>query len=518
MKIYPTRILRVLLLNACLGLSLASGQSLPVHPAQGAALAVEERGPETNSVQPAPAPGVEPQAANDWPQVQKNAQRTGRSNETLGTNFRVAWTRPFQPEKIYPQIQPIAYSGNVYLGSESGNFYALNAATGAERWKYTIHAPILGSAAAGNGLVHFVGMDGYAYGLNATTGAEVWKKKLSQRLGFSTSPVLADGKLMFGGRNGIFYALDPANGALLWQREIGAPLLQTAAWDNGRVIFGAMDMRVYALNSSDGVQVWRSDPIAGMAFKDYWPVIHNNLVLIIPFGAHLGTGGIDPGYPFQMVWGGASEWSWYLSRANTLAQNRGLSQIPEAMNAQASALNAYNANPGNFTKHLYILDAGTGKEAFVVPHFTAQTMHGAVTPPCVDRDGLLIVPTIFIRSGWGRLDLSQRRIVDLLFQNRDIRGEALEAGDTPAGMGNIDETLNVTCTQNLVIAMHTEEMNANYTGAYDLSNRTWKAIDLGTTSHEMSSNTQGGGGNPAVVSNGMIFHVSWNELVARTTQ
>lgn len=518
MKFKKINLIRTLLLNAGLGLSLILSQSLPAQAVQGAVFSSEGSGPTINSVQPAPALSVEAQSANDWTQVQKNPQHTGLSNETLGTNFKVAWTKPFQPEKIYPQIQPIAYSGNVYLGTESGNFYALNATTGAQRWKYTINAPILSSAAAGNGNVYFVAMDGYAYALNATSGAEVWKKKLSQRLGFSTSPILADGKLMFGGRNGIFYALDPASGNVVWQTNIGAPLLQTAAWDSGRVIFGAMDMSVYALNSSNGAQAWKSAQIPGLAFKDYWPVIYNNLVFIIPFGARLGVGGIAPGDPFKMVWGGASEWSWYLNRANTLAQNRGLSQISEAMTAQTNVLNSYNANPASFTKHLFILNATNGSEAFVVPHFTAQTMHGAVTPPCVDRDGLLIVPTVFIRSGWGRLDLSQRRIVDLLFQNRDIRGESLEAGDTPAGMGNIDETLNVTCTQNLVLSMHTEEMNANYTGAYNLNDRTWKVISLGTTSHQMSTNTQGGGGNPAVVSNGMIYHVSWNELVARTTQ
>ena len=40
----------------------------------------------------------------------------------------------------------------------------------------------------------------------------------------------------------------------------------------------------------------------------------------------------------------------------------------------------------------------------------------------------------------------------------------------------------------------------------------------GTTNRQMGNDTQGGGGNPASVANGLIYHISWHELIVRKTQ
>jgi hypothetical protein len=139
-------------------------------------------------------------------------------------------------------------------------------------------------------------------------------------------------------------------------------------------------------------------------------------------------------------------------------------------------------------------------------------MNGATTPPCVDRDGYLVVPApkpnADYGSGWGRLSLSSQQIVDTL----------VDAGDPNAGFGNGDENLNPTCAYNMILSMHTEEYNANYTGAFDQASRRWIRIGPGWTNQEMSTNTQGGGGNPASISNGMFYHISYHELIARSTQ
>ena len=171
--------------------------------------------------------------ANDWPQVQNNPQHTGFTSETLGTNIQVKWRHAFQPEKVFPQVQVIVYSGKVFVGTEMGNMYAFDAQTGAQVWKYAVNAPILNSVAAANGKVYFGAMDGAIYAINASNGTLAWRNQVSPKLGFSTAPVIADNKLLIGGRNGVFYGFDLSSGNVLWQRDIGAPLLQTAAWDGG---------------------------------------------------------------------------------------------------------------------------------------------------------------------------------------------------------------------------------------------------------------------------------------------
>lgn len=447
----------------------------------------------------------------EWPQVQRDAQRTGHSPETLGANLEVAWTHPFQPEKVHPQVQAIVYQGSVFVGTEMGTMYSLNAQVGTEQWAYDVGAPILNSVAAGDGRVYFGAMDGAIYALDASNGTLDWRSELDWRLGFSTAPVLADNKVMIGGRNGVFYALDPQTGVTVWEHDVGSPVLQTAAWDDGRAYFGAMDMRVYAINTNDGSLSWRTDVLDGMAYKDYWPVIHDGAVVVRP----MGMGELDPGFPF--VFGSSEDWDWLMTHGPAIAAGN-LASVADAIAAQDAVLAAYEAHPEDFELSLHILDSDTGLRAAVVPHWGIQTMNGATTPPCVDRDGLLVIPTHLARSGWGRVNLTTGRINDILYDHYDSHGGPMEPGDTPAGMGNPDENLNVTCTANAVIAMHTEEYNANYTGVFDQDERRWYRLGPGHTNREMSTNTQGGGGNPASVALGFVYHISYHELIARLSE
>lgn len=414
----------------------------------------------------------------EWPQVQRDPQRTGYTPEKLGANFQVVWTYPFQPEKVYPQVQAIAYAGKIFIGTQMGNMYAINAKTGARVWSFPVGTPILNSVAAANGRIFFGAMDGAIYALDASTGSLAWKSQLSQRLGFSTAPLIIENKIFLGGRNGIFYALSPDSGATLWQFNVDSPILQTAAANNGRVYFGAMNMRAYALNTSNGTLAWQSAQIPGMSFRDYWPIVYQGKVYILPTGrSALGV-----------------------SDARLVADAA----------AQQSVLADYAAHPGNYEKTMVVLDEATGQEMPAVIYYPEQSMHVSPAPPCVDRDGYLIIPapkpSTDYSSGWGRLDVNARLVVDLLNDG------------TNAGYGNGDETFNVTCTGNTVLTLHTQEGNAHYTGAFNLDTKRWTHIPAGHTNEQMSTNTQGGGGNAASVVEGMIYHISFHELIARSAQ
>lgn len=430
-----------------------------------------------------PDPGAAPPVAGEWPQVQRDPQHTGFTPEILGTNFNVAWAHAFQPDKVYPQVQPIVYDSKVFVGTEGGKMVAFHAANGNIAWTFTAGGPILASAAAGDGKVYFAAMDGAVYAVNAASGAQVWKTSLSRK-GFSTAPVLLTGMLLLGGRDGNFYALNTADGSVRWQYRVPAPVLQTAAWDGGRVYFGAMDMRVYALNTADGSLAWQSAKIPGMAFKDYWPVVYQGKVFVRAMA--MGELGVPPG------------------------------TNPADTGAQQAVLNGYDSNPSAYEVSLAVLDAATGQAAPMVIHYHGQTMNGATAPPCVDRDGYLVMPAPRAPreylSGWGRLDVSRRMLVDLL------EDTGPPPPDYTPGYGNPDENMSLTCTGNLILAMHTQEFNANFTGAFNLDTRRWTLIPAGHATQQMSTNTQGGGSNPASVAGGMVFHISLHNLIARTTQ
>ena len=96
--------------------------------------------------------------------------------------------------KPSPQLEasPIVAAGRVYIGAESGGFYALNGATGAVVWSrqldtephttcpargITATAAVKLDPVTGTSTVYVSGAR-YLYALNAATGAVVWKTEI----------------------------------------------------------------------------------------------------------------------------------------------------------------------------------------------------------------------------------------------------------------------------------------------------------------------------------------------------
>ncbi len=77
-------------------------------------------------------------------------------------------------------------SNTILAGNRDGYFYALDAVTGALKWRYQTSGPIRFSAAYKNGVLYFASDDAYAYALNASNGSLVWKSAKLLGEGFSS--------------------------------------------------------------------------------------------------------------------------------------------------------------------------------------------------------------------------------------------------------------------------------------------------------------------------------------------
>jgi outer membrane protein assembly factor BamB len=84
----------------------------------------------------------------------------------------VLWTAP-----IAGAAAPIASDGTVYTGSSDGNFYALDAQTGAVKWKLPTRAAFsaVQVPAISGSLIYIPGADGVLYVLNKDSGEEAWR-------------------------------------------------------------------------------------------------------------------------------------------------------------------------------------------------------------------------------------------------------------------------------------------------------------------------------------------------------
>jgi len=57
----------------------------------------------------------------------------------------------------------------------------------------------------------------------------------------------------------------------------------------------AEDMHCYCLSASDGALAWKSRKLSGMSFRDYYPLVHNGLVIVESQPAWLDHGGTGLG-------------------------------------------------------------------------------------------------------------------------------------------------------------------------------------------------------------------------------
>ena len=135
---------------------------------------------------------------------------------------------------------------------------ALDAATGQERW----NAAVLGgtSAVLDDGVLVIGTGDGFLLGLDPATGAERWRFQVSTQ-GAAHHPALADGIAYAGGDDGGFFAVDATHGTLLWRGDTGDDLSGTAVVAEGVAYAGATadGGHLHAFDAATGEPLWRTD-------------------------------------------------------------------------------------------------------------------------------------------------------------------------------------------------------------------------------------------------------------------
>jgi outer membrane protein assembly factor BamB len=174
---------------------------------------------------------------------------------------------------------PVLEGKMIYFGSDDGNLYALEAASGQQLWKTATRGPISSTPAVANGLVYFGSYDGKFYALDARSGITKWKfategdrrfeakglhgmQPKTQTIAdpfdtFLSSPVVADGTVYFGSGDGNLYALDATTGDLRWKFKAGDVIHASPAFANGVVFVGSFDSYFYAVDAKSGKEKWR---------------------------------------------------------------------------------------------------------------------------------------------------------------------------------------------------------------------------------------------------------------------
>ncbi len=164
---------------------------------------------------------------------------------------------------------PAISGGLAIFAAADGNVYALDVATGTQRWRYAAGTLFRSSPAVADGYVVVGGADGYLYALSLADGSLRWRGETegatldSEKEGFDRktiqgSPAIAGGKVFVGSRDAYLYAFDLKTGQRLWRAGRPAPWVVTSpvVW-GGRIYFGSSDGKyVAAVDPDSGKRVW----------------------------------------------------------------------------------------------------------------------------------------------------------------------------------------------------------------------------------------------------------------------
>jgi outer membrane protein assembly factor BamB len=260
---------------------------------------------------------------------------------------------------------PVTGLNKVFIGSENGKIFALDAQSGELVWQADIKGEIISAPAVDSGVVVVNTASGIMKAFNADDGEELWKidqdvPALTLR-GIS-KPVIASGGVLVGtGKGGVnVYLLD--KGQQGWSTEIGEPtgsteLERVIDVDSSPVVFGD---KIYAVSSrgnlaaielKSGRVLWKRQ------YSSYRQIsIYRNTIFLTNLRGHV--------YAIDRL-NGIERWS------NLALSNRGVT---------GPAIIDDYVVVGDFEGYLHWLDQESGE--FVARHK-------------VDSSGIHSTPTVF---------------------------------------------------------------------------------------------------------------------------
>jgi outer membrane protein assembly factor BamB len=163
----------------------------------------------------------------------------------------------------------------VYFGSNDGNFYAVWASNGTEKWRYNAgssFADLPSSPTVVNGKVYFTAMNEGMYCLWASNGTKVWNRTIATPNWRNyNSPLVVNGSVYIANdlnAPATIYSLDADNGAIIWQETYSTYIISSAAYKDGKIYIGKQSGGgVICLWANNGTEFWNRNYSGGGVFS-----------------------------------------------------------------------------------------------------------------------------------------------------------------------------------------------------------------------------------------------------------
>jgi outer membrane protein assembly factor BamB len=156
-------------------------------------------------------------------------------------------------------------NGILYFGSWDHHLYALDVRGRRPRlrWRFRADDELNSSPAYAGGTIYIGSDGGYLYAVDAATGKRRWRAAAFDHFGsreqFYATPTVGYGRVYAGNTDGSVYAFGARTGHLLWAQHAGSYVYTAAALWNRTIYVGSYDGNVYALDAATGDIRWKRD-------------------------------------------------------------------------------------------------------------------------------------------------------------------------------------------------------------------------------------------------------------------
>lgn len=198
-----------------------------------------------------------PSGGQDWPTFKGGPDRAGVSAGRLPQAPTLLWQTGSSADGGV-LASPVVAQGVVVFASLDKRVYAVDAASGLQRWTWDAGALLLGAPAVAGSAVLVPVSDGRLVSLDLANGTERWTARLNGTM--SGSPLVYRDHVIVATEDGNVASLDLRDGSAAWNRSL-PPLLAlvSPALAAGRVVVGDAGGTVWALHVLTGGVLWKAD-------------------------------------------------------------------------------------------------------------------------------------------------------------------------------------------------------------------------------------------------------------------
>ncbi len=159
---------------------------------------------------------------------------------------------------------PVLSGQSIFIGSDSGILFAVDARTGREKWRFKADSSIASDPFLDGNAIYFSTKKGSLYSLDSEIATLNWhlsfKAEGLYHGGwdyFVSSPVVVGELVIFGSGDNHIRALSKETGEEVWVFDTGTLVRCTPAVYKNILYCGTMEGEMYALDLQSGKQIWK---------------------------------------------------------------------------------------------------------------------------------------------------------------------------------------------------------------------------------------------------------------------